>query len=277
VDLGKSFRNAPGSGIGLRASGYVLMAVLFFAVYWVAAGPGLYAFLSLRKLATLNWFLYGVVAVAAALLATLVVRVLQSGTPRLEHVTILRVPAGENAMIKSRIGLYVPSDGIKTLELTKSAPHTTNWITPFPEHPKHRGEESQYLAMKQYTVPILDAASDETVRVDIPWRSTMKRIEARWTGEFEGRIDAQTAYGKTALGVARRAAGAGLPCIAVGGGVDVAGIRALADVGTVVVPVVEAPATVEEAMAAGTGPLERCAERLARLLSIGQLSEGRGS
>jgi hypothetical protein len=75
VDLGKSFLNAPGSSIGLRASGYVLMAVLFFAVYWVAAGPGLYAFLSLRKLATLNWFLYGVVAVVAALLATLVLQV----------------------------------------------------------------------------------------------------------------------------------------------------------------------------------------------------------
>lgn len=192
VDLGKSFLTFPsGSGLGLRASGYVLMSILFFAVYWVAAGPGLYAFLSLRKLATLNWFLYGVVAVAAALLATLVVRVLQSGTPRLEHVTVLRAAAGENAVIKSRIGLYVPSDGMKTLELNKTAPQTTNWITAFPEHPKFRTDESQFLAMKQYTVPIVDAASDETVRVDIPWRSTEKRIEARWTGEFDGRIDGQ--------------------------------------------------------------------------------------
>ncbi len=46
----------------------------------------------------------------------------------------------------------------------------------------------------------------------------------------EGRIDGQTAFGKTALGVARRAAAAGLPCIAVGGGVDPAGIDALAAV-----------------------------------------------
>jgi hypothetical protein len=45
--------------------------------------------------------------------------------------------------------------------------------------------------MKQYTVPIVDAASDEPVRVGMPWRSTMKRIEARWTGEFDGRIDGQ--------------------------------------------------------------------------------------
>jgi glycerate kinase len=84
----------------------------------------------------------------------------------------------------------------------------------------------------------------------------------------EGRIDAQTAYGKTALGVARRAGEAGVPCIAVGGGVESAGIEALAAIGTVAVPVMERPETVEAAMASGTAPLERCGERLARLVSI---------
>ena len=84
----------------------------------------------------------------------------------------------------------------------------------------------------------------------------------------EGRIDAQTAFGKTALGVARRAAEAGLPCIAVGGGVETEGIHALAAVGAVAVPISERPQSVEEAMAAGVGPLERCGERLARLISI---------
>ena len=85
----------------------------------------------------------------------------------------------------------------------------------------------------------------------------------------EGRIDAQTAFGKTALGVAKRAAAAGVPCIAVGGGVDPEGIAALAGVGAVAVPVVERPQSVEVAMAAGAAPVERCGERLARLVSIG--------
>ncbi len=86
----------------------------------------------------------------------------------------------------------------------------------------------------------------------------------------EGRIDGQTAFGKTALGVARRAAAAGVGCIAVGGGVEPDGIAALAAVGAVAVPVVERPQPVEEAMAAGAAPLERCSERLARLVCIGQ-------
>jgi glycerate kinase len=84
----------------------------------------------------------------------------------------------------------------------------------------------------------------------------------------EGRIDAQTAFGKTALGVARRAAGAGVPCVAVGGGVEPDGIEALAAIGAVAVSVTERPQSIEAAMAAGTEPVERCGERIARLASV---------
>lgn len=85
----------------------------------------------------------------------------------------------------------------------------------------------------------------------------------------EGRVDAQTAFGKTALGVAKRARMAGVQCIAVGGGVTPDGIAALAELGVVVVPVSEGPQTVEQAMAAGAAPVERCGERIARLVSLG--------
>ncbi|HET7028370.1 MAG TPA: glycerate kinase [Candidatus Limnocylindrales bacterium] len=84
----------------------------------------------------------------------------------------------------------------------------------------------------------------------------------------EGRIDAQTAFGKTSLGVARRAREAGKPCIAVGGGVEPEGIEALALFGAVVVPVVERPQSIEEAMSAGSEPLVRCGARLAGLASL---------
>lgn len=84
----------------------------------------------------------------------------------------------------------------------------------------------------------------------------------------EGRIDAQTAFGKTALGVAHRASARGTPAIAVGGGVTPEGIEALASLGVVVVPVVERPQSVAEAMAAGAAPLLRCGERIARLLEL---------
>ena len=79
----------------------------------------------------------------------------------------------------------------------------------------------------------------------------------------EGRIDAQTAFGKTAMGVAKRAQASGIPCIAVGGGVEPAGAEALAAIGARTAAVHDRPITLDEARAAGTAPIEACAERLA--------------
>ncbi len=98
-----------------------------------------------------------------------------------------------------------------------------------------------------------------------------KLAEADLVITGEGRVDAQTAFGKTALGVARRAAEAGVACVVVGGGVEPEGIEALGRLGAVVVPVAEGPASVEAAMAAGAEPVARCGERLARLISMGAL------
>ncbi|HXG25539.1 MAG TPA: glycerate kinase [Candidatus Binatia bacterium] len=85
----------------------------------------------------------------------------------------------------------------------------------------------------------------------------------------EGRIDAQTAFGKTALGVARRASEAGVPCVAVGGGVDPAGEAVLAELGVPTIGVTEAPIDLEAAMAAGAEPVRRCGRRIARLVRLG--------
>jgi glycerate kinase len=117
-------------------------------------------------------------------------------------------------------------------------------------------------------VPGVELVMDET---DLAGRLAVADLVV--TGE--GRIDAQTAFGKTALGVALRAHEAGVACLAVGGGAEPEGIEALAAVGAVVVPVVERPQSVEEAIAAGAAPLERAGERIARLVSLGQASSTR--
>lgn len=85
----------------------------------------------------------------------------------------------------------------------------------------------------------------------------------------EGRIDAQTAFGKTALGVARMAHEEGVPCVAIGGAVEPEGAAALAKAGAVAVAAIMAPTTVEAAMAARSEPVARAAERVARLLTLG--------
>jgi len=82
----------------------------------------------------------------------------------------------------------------------------------------------------------------------------------------EGRIDAQTAHGKTALGVAKRAQAAGVRCIAVGGTVEPDGASALAAVGATALAANDRPVTLEQARAAGPAPIEAAAERLARTI-----------
>ena len=87
----------------------------------------------------------------------------------------------------------------------------------------------------------------------------------------EGRIDAQTAFGKTALGVARRAAAAGVPCLAIGGGVTAEGSAALASVGTISVPVLDQPMTLEDAMSQAAPLVSAAGRRLARMVELGTL------
>jgi glycerate kinase len=116
-------------------------------------------------------------------------------------------------------------------------------------------------------VPGVEVVMDET-----GLRERVADADLVLTGE--GRIDAQTAFGKTALGVARLAREAGVQCIAVGGGVEPEGEAALWDVGAIAVGVSESPISLEAAMAAGTAPIERCGRRLARLVSAGRTLGG---
>lgn len=84
----------------------------------------------------------------------------------------------------------------------------------------------------------------------------------------EGRIDAQTAFGKTAAGVAARARERGVRCIAVGGSVDAAGSLAIRRLKGTAFRVWQRPVPLEEAMAAGVRPIVTAAARMAKLLAI---------
>jgi glycerate kinase len=90
----------------------------------------------------------------------------------------------------------------------------------------------------------------------------------------EGRVDRQTAYGKTAMGVADRARAAGLPVVCVGGSVTAEGAAVMAELGAVTVAVSEQPVSLDEAIAAGTAPIADAAERAARLLDGGATLAG---
>jgi glycerate kinase len=111
-------------------------------------------------------------------------------------------------------------------------------------------------------VPGIDVVMEET-----GFAERLMGVDLVVTGE--GRIDEQTAYGKTALGVARRAAAAGVPCLAVGGGITPDGVAALAKVGAVAVPMTDGPMTLEEAISEAATLVTAAGQRLARVVELG--------
>lgn len=84
----------------------------------------------------------------------------------------------------------------------------------------------------------------------------------------EGRLDEQTLGGKGPLGVARRAQAAGVPVVALVGGLDVDDAALRAAGLTAALPIVTAPMALDEALHRAPELLERAALRLGYLLAL---------
>ena len=97
------------------------------------------------------------------------------------------------------------------------------------------------------------------------------RLEERMAGADlvitgEGRIDSQTAGGKTPLGVARIAKKLGIPVVAVTGALG-DGYEILYDLGIdAILPIQPRPMTLEESIACSEDSLQRAGENIARLV-----------
>lgn len=97
---------------------------------------------------------------------------------------------------------------------------------------------------------------------------TMKGADLAITGE--GRVDFQTAFGKTPSGVAAAARRHGVPVVAIGGGLssDANGVFAHGIDG--LEPATAAPMDLETALRNARENLQNAAERVARLIAIGE-------
>jgi glycerate kinase len=98
------------------------------------------------------------------------------------------------------------------------------------------------------------------------FESAVESADLVLTGE--GKVDGQTAYGKTAMGVAERARAAGARSICFGGGVTPEGAEFMHSIGVITMPVTERPMSLEEIEAVGTAPIARAAERAASLVAL---------
>lgn len=185
VDLGRSLLG----GMDLSAKGLwlVSVAILFFMVYWFVAGPGAYLVLAARKATQSSWFIFGACALVATALTVLMVKLVLRGPPELKHFSVARVSTDGQADVRSHFGLYIPRDGDQELALHDADTQQDAALSPLPIHPDLL-KKSPDQPGQQYIVPIVDQAAGQNVVMSVPYRSTLKKFEALWSGKLSGNV-----------------------------------------------------------------------------------------
>jgi hypothetical protein len=186
-ELGRSFLKL--MEIPSTSAALIGIAVLFFIVYWVAAGPGSYFVLLRRNKASLSWFTFGAIAIGGTVMTVGIVKLVLRGAPQLQHFSVVRVAPGEPAIVRSEFGLYIPRDGNQRIELKDAAPNRSSYLTAFNLHPAFNASEFEFPARQPYVVPVKEVrdadreAYDPKV-VNVPYRSTLKKFQAQWVGDL---------------------------------------------------------------------------------------------
>ena len=187
VDLYPSMMK--GAELATKSRAFVGLAIIFFVVYWLIAGPGLYLYLAAKARAYMSWFTFAAAAIVATGLTVLVVQLVVRGDPELAHVSIVRKAAGDPAVILSRFGLYIPQDGPQEIKLRDVDPAGESYVTAMAAHPRYVSEDTAFLSFMNYNVPVHQSGSGEPVVVAFPYRSTQRQMQARWTGVMNGAVE----------------------------------------------------------------------------------------
>ena len=188
-ELGRSFleyMDLPSTSAAL-----IGIAVLFFVIYWVGAGPGSYFVLVKKGKSALSWFAFAAIAIGATGLTAGIVKLVLRGAPQLQHVTLVRMVPGEPAWVQSQFGLYIPRDGYQKIELKDAAAGKASYIRPFNLHPAFNVENAEFPARQEYYVPVKEMHEQDREPADpksirVPYRSTLKKFQVEWIGNPPG-------------------------------------------------------------------------------------------
>lgn len=165
----------------------ISLAILFFIGYWLIAGPGSYTYLATRRKTHLSWFIFALCAVAATGLTAVMKKLVLEGPPEIKHFSVVRTAPDQPAWVTSRVGLYIPRDGFQRIELMDAAPRSVNTITPLMIHPEFVRDVPQQKG-PEYRVSVPDATSTDPPAIEVPYRSTLKKLQISWTGAVAGGI-----------------------------------------------------------------------------------------
>jgi hypothetical protein len=167
----------------------VTLAIVFFIAYWLVAGPGVFAYLLGRKKTQHSWFAFAATALVATGLTVLLVRLVLRGPPELRHFTVVRAAPEGPAVAHSRLGLYIPRDGDQHIELKETAANSVTALSALAVHPAFLQGGGSEKQGPEYMIPVVDASANESAAARMPYSSTLKRLQATWIGEIQGRVE----------------------------------------------------------------------------------------
>jgi len=186
-DLGYSLTR--GLDLSSKANWLILLAVFFFVAYWLVAGPGSYLYLVTKKRQAMSWFVFGVAALAATGVTVIVVKLVLRGPPEIRHISFVRIAPGQPAFVETRFGLYIPRDGSQKITLSDTSPTSVSYLAPYAEHPQQLGgDATEFPSPTDYYVPVRDLKSDTPPELNVDYRSSSKKFQARWVGDWTNRI-----------------------------------------------------------------------------------------
>lgn len=190
-DLGTPYTK--GMDLDSKTAALISIAFIFFIGYWLVAGPGVYLGLAARKKTQWSWFAYGAVAIGATLLTAGVASLVLRGDAQIRHISLVRV-GGQGDVperVFSRFGVYIPSDRADAeIKLTGAQASGATAITPLVIDPRFYSSDASNLRDSRYLVPIHnpDANDADQCAIYVPIRSTLKKMQAQWTGAATGTI-----------------------------------------------------------------------------------------
>jgi len=160
------------------AAATLFAAVVLFGVYWVVAGPGMFAALKTRKMLHHSWLVFGVVVLLFSAVTWLAAMFMRPGQTEIEHFSIVDIDASGPgpALIRSHsyCSLFVPRHGSVDLAVEVPKDRANGNALASPGLPG--SDRSSFVDEQRYTINTLAVASSPAV----PIRSTAKQFEVQY-------------------------------------------------------------------------------------------------
>ncbi len=162
----------------------LVAAIIFFIVYWFAAGPITYALLRDRKRVQHSWSVFAATAALFTMAGWGGAYALRTATPRITHLSVLDIDAADGtARVRSWLSVFVPKHGeipVRLSDIGDGEPSTANATRDsgtIASPGLDPAQQTNFLDTRRYTLNIAAPG-----RLTLPIRATAKQLDIQYFG-----------------------------------------------------------------------------------------------